>query len=108
MFEDLFDCISLLFAWRWPTAAGHITAVDIQRVPNQARSQRVVVVYEFSIDGDGPYTGQSSSSGWSRPLRVVNIRESLRVGRPVTVRYRRVDPSVNKLDSSSWRECEGV
>ena len=65
---------------------------------------RLVVAYEFSVDGDGPYTGESF---W-RPLffenpRVVATKEQLHLQQGVVIRYRSDNASVSKLDPSVWR-----
>ncbi len=88
MFSDLYDSISLWFSWRWPRAEGVITAVHTDRESDAAGP---VVVYEFSVGDDGPYTGESAWFG-----DTVYINEL--VGRKTTVRYRKDDPSVNRLD----------
>jgi hypothetical protein len=67
----------------------------------------IVVVYEFSLNNDGPYTGSSSSPGWFDPPEMTSISEKLRAGQPVAVRYRPDDPSVNTLDPTFWQELEG-
>lgn len=84
MFKDLYDRISLLFSKNWPTAEGKITGV----YPNPGgRGAQGMVVYEFSVGDDGPYTGEAPWFG--------NV---ICTGGPVTVRYRTDDPSVNTID----------
>jgi uncharacterized protein DUF3592 len=101
MFNDLYDAVSLFWSWRWPTAIGQITAVDVERIrqSNGRYQARLAVAYEFSIGDDGPYTGE----GFWRPAffsarRVASARRKVRVRRQVSVRYRPDDPSVNTLD----------
>jgi hypothetical protein len=85
MFGDLYDSISLLFSQRWPKAEATITAV------NRGINGELMVIYEFSVDGDGPYTGESASSDDTVFINTL-------IGQRVMVRYRKGDPSVNKLD----------
>ena len=63
----------------------------------------LVVEYKFSLGSDGPYTGESVSPP-TTALDVKIINERMRVGQPVTVRYRKDDPSVNKVDKTVWEE----
>ena len=102
MLADLYDNISLMFSRRWPTTEASITAVDL----SYGRGIRVVVVYEFSLDDDGPYTGQSPSPWWFGGTDVTYINNKLQVGQTVTVRYRRDRPSVNKIDRSVWSDLQ--
>lgn len=111
MFSDLYDSISLLFSWRWPKAEGVITAVDLRSSRHSQRGTsdlRLVVLYEFSVGGDGPYTGETICSRWFGETDVMNIGDKLAIGRRVTVRYRPGDPSVNKLDRSVWQAFDGL
>lgn len=78
--------------------------MDLQR----SREVRLVVVYEFSVGDDGPYTGESSWAPWSSEACDMNINDRLKAGERVTVRYRRDDPSINRLDSSLWRNLGGL
>jgi hypothetical protein len=105
MFDDLYDAVSYLSNWRWPAAGGQITAVDVdRRRGTDARdNMRLCVAYEFSIGDDGPYTGESfSAPAFFRNRRVVAARRKFRIRKPVRIRYRPDDPSVNKLDRSAW------
>ena len=90
MWRDLYDNISLLFSWRWPKVEGVVTAIhgDIE-----GGGAAPIVVYEFSLSDDGPFTGESP---WFGNALYVNEL----VGRRVTVRYRKDDPAVNRLDGS--------
>lgn len=100
MFGDLYDAISLLWAWCWPVAHGQITAVDIERIRrDHTYEARLAVAYEFSVGDDGPYTGESF---W-KPMffsvkRVAAARRRIRIRGRVTVRFRPDDPSVNTID----------
>ena len=105
MFSDLYDYVSLMFYWRWPKADGVITTVDLRRVGD---GQRLVVVYKFSLQDDGPYTGESAWSPLLGNMDLMNISEILRPGQAVTIRYRRDNPSVNRLDRSVWRDLDGL
>jgi hypothetical protein len=102
MISDLYNSFSLLFFRRWPTAEGSITAVDL----GYGRGLDIVVVYEFSVGDDGPYTGESASPSWFDGIDIRLIYNKLAVGQIVTVRYRRDCPSVNKLDPSVWKDLE--
>jgi hypothetical protein len=101
MFEDLYDYVSLIFSSGWPRAEGVITNVGV-RQSGYRRDMRLIVGYEFSISEDGPYEGESMSPPF---IGVANIEGKL-CGRPVIVRYRRDDPSVNKLDRSVWQDLD--
>jgi len=101
MFDDLYDSISRLWSWRWPSADGKITEVLGEHIEFRSgeKRARLAVAFEFSIGNDGPYTGESS---WT-PIffsikRVAEARKKLRRHQRVRVRYRRDDPSVNTLD----------
>ena len=105
MFEDLYDGVSVIFSWRWPTVSGVITAIDVERISrsNQGESWRLAVAYEFSLGDDGPYTGESfwNPHYFSR-RRVRAGRRKFHRGEVVTVRYRKEYPSVNRLDPQVW------
>jgi hypothetical protein len=61
MFEDLYDALSFLGSWRWPTAKGQVTEVDVERLSHQRGPDtlRLSIAYKFSLGNDGPYTGES-------------------------------------------------
>jgi hypothetical protein len=110
MFEALYDELSRLWSWRWPTALGEIVLVQIERFRPATSNRdtfRLSVVYSFSVGDDGPYGGESF---WCPPFsfgaikRLRRAKRKLHVGLPVLVRYRPDDPSVNRLDRSVWRE----
>ena len=97
----------MAWSWRWPTSQGKITAVDVERIAHSRGGEtvRLAIAYKFSLGDDGPYTGESF---W-RPVlcskkRIIAARRTIRVGRPIIVRYRSDDPSVNKLDRQAWRD----
>lgn len=102
MFSDLYDCISLLFYRLWPSVDGEITAVRIL-----GGSGRLLVEYSFSLE-ERSYIGEAGCPSWSVAPAAINIHERFPIGRPVTVRYRRDNPSVNKLDRSVWQDLEGL
>ena len=104
MFSELRDNISLLFSWRWPTAVGAITCFYVD--PGRKGFQ-IGVAYEFSIESDGPYTGESWAPFWFSGTGVI-IKEQIRIGQEVTVRYKRKDPSVSRLERSFWQDLEGL
>jgi len=105
MFRDLYDAVTLLFSWRWPKAEGEITAV---RVDSGTDRLRLLVDYVFPLGKDESYTGEARWPNWFSIGRAENISQRLRVGQPVTVRYRRDNPSVNRLDRSVWQDVEGI
>jgi len=104
MLEELFDTISKVFCWRWPTSQGEVTAVDVESIVRQGQGEvlRLAVAYKFSLGADGPYTGESFWEPGS--ARVLTAKESIKIGEAVTVRYRPGKPSVNTLDRRVWRE----
>ncbi len=107
MFDDLYDTLSKAWSWRWPTAEGEVTAVDLERV-RHANSRhdtiRLAIAYKFSLGSDGPYTGESFwQPSFCVKRRVFAARHKVRVRQRVTVRFRRDDPSVNTLDRRQWR-----
>ena len=100
MFEDLFDSISKLFSWRWPTAEGVIIAI---RTKLAGRGKlRLAISYEFSVGTDGPYTGEDYCGTRFFPAATIAANKML-VGKAVTVRYRPNDPSINTLDPGQWQ-----
>jgi hypothetical protein len=64
---------------------------------------RLAIAYKSSVNGDGPYTGESF---WNPAFfvnrRVLAARHKIRVRQPVIVRYRTDDPSLNRLDRRVW------
>jgi hypothetical protein len=106
MFEDLYDALSMLWSWSWPTAPGEISLVEIERIGDGRNDERIrlSVCYKFWVGDDGPYTGESF---WNPQLfikkRIKAARTKVRKGQTVLVRYRNDDPSVNRLDKSAWR-----
>ena len=106
MFGDLYDAVSFLFSWRWPRVDGEITAVDVERIRHTRGRDtfRLAVAYEFSLGDDGPYTGESFwAPAFCMNRRVIAARRKRRVRQAVVVRYRRDDPSVNRLDRQVWK-----
>jgi hypothetical protein len=102
MFELLSDYASFLLSWRWPKTDGTITGIDI------LDGRQLAVVYEFSLSGEGPYAGRSAMPAWFSGPDLTSINESLRVGQEVAVRYRRSNPSLNRLDWSVWQNLQAV
>ena len=104
MFSDLYYSVSLLFSRSWPKAEGVIAAMGVKPVRD---GYRLVVEYKFSTADDGPYTGESEC-----PIAYVGdmtrFNQMLRVGEPITIRYRRDNPSVNKADSRMWEDLESL
>ena len=106
MFEDLYDGISRLWSWHWPTAGGRVTEVLGEHIEFRAgeKRARLAVAYEFSVGEDGPYTGESF---WTPVFfsiqRVARVRKKVHVRQRVRIRYRCDDPSVNTLDGGVAR-----
>jgi len=88
MFSELYD---KMFSQRWPEAEGTITRAYLD--PHERGG--LTVAYEFSIGEDGPYTGESQCAD------VVDI-DRFKIGQTVLVRYRKDDPTVNKIDPGFW------
>jgi hypothetical protein len=106
MFEELYDRLSMLWSWRWPTATGEVTEALAERLQhgNQGNTFRLAVAYEFSLAEDGPYTGESFwTPAFCQKRRVISARRKFRRHQKVYVRYRPNDASINKLDRSVWR-----
>src|SRR5215472_2339691 len=114
MFDDLYNAISFLGSWRWPKVLGEITAVDVERIAHNDGNERLrlAVAYKFFINEDGPYTGKSFwNPAFCPNRRILEARRKVRVRQPVHVRYRKDDPSVNRLrDWTSLldREAQGT
>ena len=107
MFDDLYDAISMLGSWRWPTSEGEVTAVDLERI-SHANSRndtlRLAIAYQFSLGQDGPYTGESFwQPHFCVKRRVFAARHKVHIHQRVSIRYRRDDPSVNRLDRRVWQ-----
>jgi Protein of unknown function (DUF3592) len=109
MFEDLYDAISFVWSWRWPTVNGRVTAAEIERIRHsngRNDTLRLSLTYGFSI-ADGPYSGEDF---WTPTFtigcvkRIKNAKRKFRSGRRILVRYRPDDPSVNRLDRSVWED----
>jgi hypothetical protein len=105
MFDDLYDAITKLLSWRWPTSKGEVIAVDIEPLAQRRYGPdiRLAVAYRFSLGDDGPYTREFF---WepNSSANVLAAKDNLRVGQSVMVRYRRDDPSVNTLDTREWKD----
>ena len=103
MFNELYDSVSLVFYRCWPTANAAITRVcaDPQRHGFQLR-----VAYEFSVGDDGRYVGESACPFWFGGTNLANINDKFQVGRIISVRYRRSDPSLNRIDPVFWKDME--
>jgi hypothetical protein len=105
MFGDLFDAVSFLGSWRWPEATGEVTGVDVERISDSAGNvrRRLGVAYKFSVNDDGPYTGESFwNPAFCVNRRVLAARRKIRARQRVVVRYRKDDPSVNRLHRHPW------
>ena len=104
MFKYLYDALSYLWSWRWPTTEGAITAIDTEWIRNDRL--RLAVVYQFSIGDDGPYCGEAFwvPLFWIGQAKTISkARRALRRGQRVEVRYRRDDPEVNTLNGGIRR-----
>ena len=108
MFGEVYDAISFLFSWRWPEAMGEVTAVEVEEIQQLESnpSFRLAVAYKFWVGADGPYIGESywEPAFFSKKRVAEAAANKIQVGQPVKVRYRRDDPSVNKLDRLVWQE----
>ena len=110
MLTEIYDAISILWSNWWPVTDGEITAVDVEPV-RTSEEYRLAVAYKFSVGDDGPYTGESFwipalPIGQMQKLR--HARDVLRIGHPVRVRYRKDDPSVNRLDGSIRKLLQNI
>ena len=104
MFNDLYDAISFVWSWRWPVADGKVTEVISERMGRRNEQARLAVAYEFSVGGDGPYTGECFwTPAFLQIRRVASARKKIRRSARVRVRYRPDDPSVNRLDGGVAR-----
>ena len=109
MFEDLYDAVSYLWSWNWPTVEGRITEVLVERMRHARNPDtfRLSVTYEFSVGIDGPYTSESFwAPAFCRNRRVAAARHKIHTRQHVQVRYRRDDPSINRLSRSVWRSLQ--
>jgi hypothetical protein len=108
MFSELLDALSFLTSFRWPQVQGEVTAVDVETIPGRysdGDELRLAVAYKFYVGADGPYTGESYwTSALTGGAAVLEKSRNIRVGQPVTIRYRPTDPSVSRIDGSFWRE----
>lgn len=106
MFSELYDAVSYLWSWNWPETMGEVTAVDVEKIESRGNVRlRLAVAYKFSVNDDGPYTGESFwNPAFCPNRRVLAARRKIRHGKAVTVRYRHDDPSVNRLDRRIWQE----
>ena len=109
MFEDLYDAISRMFSWWWPTTHAEITDVEIERTGDRGGDEllRLCVLFKFYVGEDGPYCGEdfwqpAFSIGQVKRLR--EAKQRMKRKHTVPVRYRRDDPSVNCLDREAWRD----
>jgi len=105
VFEVLYDAVSFLWSWRWPTVDGRVTEVLVERLRHSRNPDtlRLSVTYEFSVGADGPYTGESFwAPAFCRNRRVTAARHKIHGHQHVLVRYRADDPSVNRVDQSAW------
>lgn len=109
MFEDLYDAFTRLFSFSWPTANGEVFDVEIESLPDGEGGEklRLCVIYNFYVGDDGPYTGESfwhiPGMGRGAMKRLETAKQAMELKHTVPVRYRRDDPSQNRLDSDAWR-----
>jgi hypothetical protein len=109
MFEGLLDFLSSLWSGSWPEAIGEITDVGTARVRTRyGYFLQLIVSYKFSIGDDGPYTGEDywQAYPFGSNRQVIRARQRFRTGDLVVVRYRKADPSTNKIDRSVWETYE--
>ncbi len=107
MFEDLYDAFTRIFSFSWPIANAEITDMFVENTgDHQEPSFRLGVCYRFYVGDDGPYCGIDywrPTWTYRQVQRVKKARSNLRLKHTVPVRYRRDDPSQNRLDSDAWR-----
>lgn len=98
MFEELREGVSKLFSWRWPSCDGVIVSVDTQAgsVSRYGGGLVLVIGYEF-LAKNAHYSGEYFWEPAS-PAAVLAARDQLKIGQPLSVRYRPDDPNVNVLD----------
>ena len=101
MFAELRDNILLMFSRRWPTADARVT-----RVYFDPQGSGIRIAYEFSIRDDGPYIGEFPCPPWFGGIDLIDVTNRFKVGTIVPVKYKQIDPSVNKIDPASWRDLE--
>ena len=109
MFDGLLDSLSFLWSGSWPKAIGEITDVYTARLRGRyGYYLRLIVSYKFSIGEDGPYTGEDywQAYPFGSTRRVIRARQRFRTGDFLVVRYRKADPSTNKIDRSVWENHE--
>ena len=108
MFDDLYDATSTMWSWRWATSEGEVTAVDLERIRHANSGNdtlRLAIAYNFSLDDDGLYTGESFwQPSFCVKRMVFAARHKARVRQRVTVCCRRDDPSVNMLGRRVGRD----
>jgi len=107
MFEDLVDSISKLWSWRWPEVDGEITETIVERIKHGRDNftYRLGIAFVFSVNADGPYTGEDFwSPAFFGKRRVSAAAHKFHKHQQVLVRYRPSDPSINRLDRSVWRD----
>ncbi len=107
MFEDLFDSISFLWSWGWPSSEGQVTAIDVERIKHSRGGDtlRLAIAYKFSVGEDGPYTGESFwEPSFFQRRRMAAARRKFHLHQSVMVHYRADDPSVNRLDRQVWKD----
>ena len=92
-----------MLARRWPTAEGCITAVSAYPYEHGVQ---FAITYQFSVAEDGPYTGVCHSPTWFPGEDIRDVNTKFQVGQVVKIRFRPDDPSVNKLDASTWEELK--
>lgn len=102
MFEALWDELSRLGSWRWPVAQGEVTYAELEEFSggDGGAELRLSVTYKFSIGADGPYTGEAFWQprwSWNGLEKLQDALKEMHIGRPVGVRYKPNDPSVNQL-----------
>ena len=107
MFEDLYDACTRLFSFTWPTANAEITDMEMENLGDHNEPRfRMCVCYRFYVGDDGPYSGEDFwKPMWTykQLQRLKRAKQNLLLKHTVPVRYRRDDPSLNRLDTDAWR-----
>lgn len=112
MFDSIWQAVRNGFlrlgSGSWPVTQGEVTdaVIDVFNTED-GPSERLFVTYKFYVGSDGPYTG---GANWSPRWGTFGARRLLEaaqhemhIGRPVRVRYRPEDPSLNELDGGLGR-----
>ena len=66
MFEELYDSLSGLMSWTWPTVEGEVTASNVRHVfSGEGTTFGLEIAYKFLVGEGGPYVGLFTWAGTS-------------------------------------------